>query len=362
MSTLNVNELRGHETTDFRIIMPSDAYINVNGTFEVEDGRAQVALPAGNTGQRPSSPSAGMIRYNTDASKIEWYNGTEWLQKGGPIAPPASEDGDGGGTEPEGPYLDVEYSNAQYMELFYDGASDQVTGNTWKSKEQHPNLSNADCTMQNSPTFTSTVSGGDGSIGYWNFNGSSQYGWINDLNYGGSGAHGPNNDGKLPNFTMGVWFRTSFGSANSGGGYDFDNWSWYDWDRSEAIGWNIGSHGKLQFAGRDNITCCYDIVSNTPANDGTWHFGVCVGTQGSSIEFFLDGVADGSHSWGGSSFGHGSTRWGFVGDGSEATSNNGSRNNIYYEGDIAQLWLLSEAWSASQVLNHYTKTRTRFGV
>ena len=109
-------------------------------------------------------------------------------------------------------------------------------------------------------------------------------------------------------------------------------------------------------------TCCYDITGNTPANDGNWHFGVCVGTQGSSIEFFLDGVADGSHSWSGSSFGHGSTRWGFVGDGSEATSNNGGRNSIYYEGDIAQLWLLSEAWSASQVLNHYTKTRTRFGV
>ena len=44
MSTLNFNELRGHETTDFRIIMPSDAYINVNGTFEVEDGRVDLLL------------------------------------------------------------------------------------------------------------------------------------------------------------------------------------------------------------------------------------------------------------------------------------------------------------------------------
>ena len=364
MSTINVNELRGHETTDFRVQMPSDAYINVTGTLEVESGSAQFCLPKGTTGQRPTSPAAGMIRYNTDTSQLEWYNGTEWKVKGGPVAAPDDE-GDGGGEEePAAPYTDLDTADSN-IQCFWDGAPEWTSGSTWKTKKCHPNLSNADCEMQNSPTYTSSVSGGDGSIGYWNFNGSNQYGWIRDLNFGSSGSHGPNNNGRLYQFTQGCWFRTSYGSPNSGGGYDFDNWSWYDWDRSEVIGWNIGNHGKLQFAGSSNSTCCYDIVSNTPANDGSWHFGVCTVNNASSsnnIRFYLDGALDGTHSYSFSYFGNGSRRWGFIGDGSEATSNNGGRNSIYYEGDIAQLFLFEEVWSDAKVLEHYTKTRTRFGV
>ena len=35
-------------------------------------------LPVGTTGQRPASPSAGMIRYNTTISDTEYYDGTAW--------------------------------------------------------------------------------------------------------------------------------------------------------------------------------------------------------------------------------------------------------------------------------------------
>jgi len=35
-------------------------------------------LPVGTTAQRPSSPTAGMARYNTDYGAIEYYNGTTW--------------------------------------------------------------------------------------------------------------------------------------------------------------------------------------------------------------------------------------------------------------------------------------------
>ena len=33
---------------------------------------------AGTTAQRPSSPSTGMLRWNTTDTKLEVYNGTEW--------------------------------------------------------------------------------------------------------------------------------------------------------------------------------------------------------------------------------------------------------------------------------------------
>jgi hypothetical protein len=37
-----------------------------------------LGLPSGTTAQRPVSPTAGMIRYNTSLSTIEFYNGSAW--------------------------------------------------------------------------------------------------------------------------------------------------------------------------------------------------------------------------------------------------------------------------------------------
>jgi hypothetical protein len=40
-------------------------------------------LPDGTTGQRPGSPVAGMIRFNTTVTQFEGYNGTAWSAVGG---------------------------------------------------------------------------------------------------------------------------------------------------------------------------------------------------------------------------------------------------------------------------------------
>lgn len=39
-------------------------------------------LPAGTTAQRPSSPTTGMMRYNTSANAEEYYDGTRWVLNG----------------------------------------------------------------------------------------------------------------------------------------------------------------------------------------------------------------------------------------------------------------------------------------
>ena len=239
---------------------------------------------------------------------------------------------------------------------FWDGAPDQISGNVWLSKEAHPNAGNANCTMINGPSYNA-VTTGDGSIGYWNFNGSNQYGWINDLNYSNSGQHGPDNNGRLSNFTMGIWFRTSYGSPNSGGGWDSGNWSWLDWDRSEVVSWNIGTAGKLQFSGYANTGGYWDITGDATYNNGQWHFGVCtVSSTNNQVKFYGDGQPDGTRSVNHSYFGARTRRWGFIGDGSEAGGNNGSRNQVYYEGDIAQLFMFNEVWSDAKVNEHYQKT------
>lgn len=38
-----------------------------------------IQLPSGTTGERPGSPTAGMIRYNTTTARNEVYNGNEWI-------------------------------------------------------------------------------------------------------------------------------------------------------------------------------------------------------------------------------------------------------------------------------------------
>lgn len=42
-----------------------------------------LGLPVGNTTQRPFSPAAGYIRYNTDSSAKETFNGSIWVKDGG---------------------------------------------------------------------------------------------------------------------------------------------------------------------------------------------------------------------------------------------------------------------------------------
>ena len=42
------------------------------------DSTGFINLPSGTTAQRPGSPTAGMIRYNTTLNEVEIYSGTEW--------------------------------------------------------------------------------------------------------------------------------------------------------------------------------------------------------------------------------------------------------------------------------------------
>jgi len=49
---------------------------------EIIDGTVAV-IPDGTTGERPASPSAGMLRFNTTENEFEGYNGSEWGSIGG---------------------------------------------------------------------------------------------------------------------------------------------------------------------------------------------------------------------------------------------------------------------------------------
>ncbi len=50
-----------------------------NGTGEVDiDSTTAIIVPVGTEAQRPATPEAGMIRFNSDSNKYESYDGTNW--------------------------------------------------------------------------------------------------------------------------------------------------------------------------------------------------------------------------------------------------------------------------------------------
>lgn len=55
---------------------------SVSGTFTVSATDA-IKIASGTTAQRPGSPTAGQLRYNTSLNKFEGYNGTVWSSVGG---------------------------------------------------------------------------------------------------------------------------------------------------------------------------------------------------------------------------------------------------------------------------------------
>ena len=158
---------------------------------------------------------------------------------------------------------------------------------------------------------------------YLAFDGADDYVPI-QMQYSGTNAIG--------NLTVEAWIKTSF----NGSSYS-DNWAIIDFDRSDFYNVYVrGDNGHLGFStyagGID------DFQGTISLNDGEWHHVAAV-YDGVNKYIYVDGVLDATaanpHS--GAALGKSTTRFGIIGDGSEATSYNGSRNNRYYDGSISEL-------------------------
>jgi len=58
--------------------------VSGNPTITIADnpslpGNEKVTLPTGTTGERPSSPTQGEMRFNSTTSLVEWYDGSDWI-------------------------------------------------------------------------------------------------------------------------------------------------------------------------------------------------------------------------------------------------------------------------------------------
>lgn len=78
MSTVQVSNLHGSSRNAGRISLQGTDHLNVNGNLTLGND-AMLKFPRGTTLERPSSPAAGDIRFNTDYNLLELYNGTDWV-------------------------------------------------------------------------------------------------------------------------------------------------------------------------------------------------------------------------------------------------------------------------------------------
>lgn len=85
-------------------------YIKINTT-------GALWLPTGTTVQRPSSPSPGYFRYNTDTPGIEYWNGSTWTAPSG---------GPGGGPNSFTATASEALSNGQFVNFWNNGGTPSI--------------------------------------------------------------------------------------------------------------------------------------------------------------------------------------------------------------------------------------------
>jgi len=154
--------------------------------------------------------------------------------------------------------------------------------------------------------------------------------------------------GVYTDFAVEGWVNTTV----SGAGVN-DNWAIIDFDRSEYFNLYVtGDDGRVGFSTTDDLINTQDLYTPASAtvNDGQWHHVAGV-YDGTDKIIYIDGieVARAPNAHLGRPVGTGTTRFGFIGDGSEANSFNGSRNNLYFQGQIDEVRVWSTARSADQI-------------
>jgi hypothetical protein len=159
--------------------------------------------------------------------------------------------------------------------------------------------------------------------------------------------------GALEEFTALAWVKIP-----SGGG----GWSALDFDRSEYFTFTPGNDGSASGAG-DVVGChttgsggvTHDFGGNAVVRDGTWHLAACV-YDGTDKIIYVDGAEDAraSNPHSGNGIGAGNyTRYGFIGDGSEANSFDGPRNEAHFEGALGGVRFWERALTATEIQTIY---------
>jgi hypothetical protein len=167
---------------------------------------------------------------------------------------------------------------------------------------------------------------------------------------------------EITKLTVSAWVKV----PTTGG-----DWSIVDFDRSEyytcAAGIPSGSAtGEGDYVGFHTTAAGYGIVdmwSNTPIRDGKWHFITWVYDSSDVYDkkIYIDGVLDAQQDAypTGVGLGSGTVRYGFIGDGSEASTFNGTRNGFYFEGTIDEVRIYHRVLGPEEINASYNNALYR---
>jgi len=181
--------------------------------------------------------------------------------------------------------------------------------------------------------------------GALNFDGKDDYVAIENLHYNSTGH---------TEVSVCAWIRTS--SVANQTIISFDRNEYY---RLQIAG-EAGGDGLLGFeVMTDTGQVDTELAANWPANtgrvdDGLWHHVAGVFDNG-TLTMYIDGRAKEPYV-GGATFGSGNTRYGFLGDGSEAEEFDGARNAspIPFDGDMDEVCIYNRALSEAEILGMAT--------
>ncbi len=179
------------------------------------------------------------------------------------------------------------------------------------------------------------------------FDGSNDYIAISDLFY--------NSANSIDELTVITWMKMP----------DYQRCSMVDYDRSEhwSFGVNFanagGNNGKISFDTYATSGSIKDFASDARVDDGQWH--MTAGRFDSSLTnekaIFIDGNLDSEvNQYGtGVKLGKNITRYGIIGDGSEAGSFDAGRNNTYYKGELQEVRIYEKALKNEEIADMYAQ-------
>ena len=285
--------------------------INTPEIFDLGATNTSLKLPSGGTDSRPTNPSTGQWRYNTDLKYVEYYDGNDWQQ------------------------IDIEEECTTNTVNFPSGTTNVVYSKL--------NYSARDESSNNY----------DGTLGDITFVNGSPYSQAAEFNGTSSDIEFPAAfvSGYTGSVTASIWFKTTVNSTdikviiNSADGFSGS-------DAGFAV---YTETGKLRFT-RWNIPTTVGLVGTTSIDDGFWHHLVIVfdnanGTMKvyldndtSNPEFSVTGLATNQNY--NKVF---KTAW-FLGQQSSIAAR-------FFPGQQTQLRLISSAISTSQVSELYNEVQ-----
>ena len=239
------------------------------------------------------------------------------------------------------------------LTLCYDASNIKSypgSGTLWKDLSVH----GYHCVLENGPAFDTD---------HFTFDGTNDRGFVKTLNYNGGNT--------ISEMSVFAWIRTTY-NVGDVGVWDNNNWALLDFDRSSVFTFALAGSGEVIMSGRSANTGgfseVYDLIGTKRNNDGNFHYvGYTFSVANQKVIMYVDGEVDRTHSANGnmSALGVGGegTRFGLVGDGSEAGTEGAGGNSIFYDGDIAIIHFYdTKVLTAAEVKQNYDAVKGRFGL